>query len=76
MSMHAPDSDQAGARLAAERSRALGRSRRSGEGSVTEMARSLLRDAREAERRTPPRRRRPGAATVRLRPLPISARRA
>lgn len=52
MSMRTPDRDHAGARVRAERSRALGRSRRSGEGSVTEMVRSLLREAREpGERR-------------------------
>jgi len=35
-------------RLAPQRVRAAGRSRRADEGTVTEMARSLLRDAREA----------------------------
>ena len=74
--MHVPDGDQAGVLLAAERLRALGRSRRSGAGSVTEMARSLLRDAHEAERRTALRRRRAAVATVRVRPRPSAARRA
>ncbi len=55
MSVDRRAGDQAGARLAAERSRVLGRSRRSGEGTVTEMVRLLLRDAREHEERRLPR---------------------
>ena len=38
-------------RLTVQRVRAAGRSRRAGTGAVTEMARSLLRDAREADTR-------------------------
>jgi hypothetical protein len=40
-------SDQAPRRLTAERVRAAGRSRRADAGTLTEMARALLRDARE-----------------------------
>jgi hypothetical protein len=40
--------DQGAPRLVGQSARATGRSRRADEGAVTEMARSLLRDAREA----------------------------
>jgi len=46
MSAPARQSDHAALRLTARRS-ATGRSRRAGDGALTEMARSLLRDARE-----------------------------
>jgi hypothetical protein len=42
-------SDQATRRRATQRVRAAGRSRRADAGAVAEMARSLLRDAREAD---------------------------
>jgi hypothetical protein len=42
------NNDHTARRRAAVRARAAGRSRRSDEGSVTEMARALLREAREA----------------------------
>ncbi|MGA2452278.1 MAG: hypothetical protein ABSG93_02070 [Solirubrobacteraceae bacterium] len=48
MSSLATYSDQATRRLAAQRVRTAGRSRRADAGTVTEMARLLLRDAREA----------------------------
>jgi hypothetical protein len=48
MSALARQTDQAARRLTAERVRAAGRFRRAEAGSLTEMARSLLRDAREA----------------------------
>jgi hypothetical protein len=41
--------DQAARRLTAQRVRAAGRSRRADAGTVTEIARSLLRDARQAD---------------------------
>ena len=49
MSSLATYSDQATRRLAAQRVRTAGRSRRADAGAVTEMARSLLRDARDAD---------------------------
>ena len=49
MSSLARHSDQATRRHAAQRVRAAGRSRRADAGAVTEMARSLLRDARAAD---------------------------
>jgi len=49
MSTMTPDIDIATRRYAAERARLEGRSRRSGAGSVTEMVRSLAREARAAE---------------------------
>jgi hypothetical protein len=80
MSVRAPDNTQRSPRLAAERHRALGRSRRSSEGSVTEMARLLLRDARErsgpAAAGGEASRRFGAGAGVRLRPRPIATRRA
>ncbi len=48
MSSLAPHSDQAARRLPAQRVRAATRARRADAGTVTEMARLLLRDAREA----------------------------
>jgi hypothetical protein len=48
MSSLTPNSDQATRRLAAQRVRTAGRSRRADAGTLTEMARLLLRDAREA----------------------------
>jgi hypothetical protein len=48
MSSPAPSTDHAARRLAAQRVRTAARSRRADEGTVTEMARLLLRDAREA----------------------------
>ncbi|HTU78883.1 MAG TPA: hypothetical protein VMF09_09015 [Solirubrobacteraceae bacterium] len=48
MSAQARPGDQAARRLAVARVRAAGRSRRAGAGAVTELARLLLRDAREA----------------------------
>jgi hypothetical protein len=51
MSAPARHSDQAVRSLAADRLIAAGRARRAEAGSVTEMARSLLRDAREAGER-------------------------
>jgi hypothetical protein len=48
MSSLAPNSDQATRRLTAQRVRAAGRSRRADAGTLTELARLLLRDAREA----------------------------
>ena len=66
MSTVTPNSDQLARRRAAERARAVGRARRADAGSVTEIARSLLRDAREAGE-APPRR---GAGPAgRARPL-------
>jgi hypothetical protein len=47
MSSLAPNNDHAARRLAAQRVRTAARSRRADEGTVTEMARLLLRDARE-----------------------------
>jgi hypothetical protein len=49
MSSEARHSDQATRRRAAQHVRAAGRSRRADAGAVTEMTRSLLRDAREAD---------------------------
>jgi hypothetical protein len=46
MSALARQNDQAARRLSAKRVRAAGRSRRANEGTVTEMALSLSRDAR------------------------------
>jgi hypothetical protein len=48
MSSLAPNHDHAARRLTAQRVRTAGRSRRADAGTVTEMARLLLRDAREA----------------------------
>jgi hypothetical protein len=48
MSSLAPYNDQAARSLAAQRLRTAARSRRAHAGTVTEMARLLLRDAREA----------------------------
>jgi hypothetical protein len=48
MSALARHEDQAARRLTAQRVRTAGRSRRADAGTVTEIARSLLRDAREA----------------------------
>ena len=48
MSSLALSTDHAARRLAAQRVRSAARSRRADEGTVTEMARLLLRDAREA----------------------------
>jgi hypothetical protein len=48
MSSLAPNNDHAARRLAAQRVRTAARTRRADEGTVTEMARLLLRDAREA----------------------------
>jgi|HubBroStandDraft_3_1064219.scaffolds.fasta_scaffold50421_1 hypothetical protein len=48
MSSLAPNNDHAARRLAAQRVGIAGRSRRADAGTVTEMARLLLRDAREA----------------------------
>jgi hypothetical protein len=63
--------DQAARHLATDRLRANGRFRRAEAGSLTEMARALLRDAREADGR--------GAALAqeaagRLTPRPFAAR--
>jgi hypothetical protein len=49
MSSLARHSDQGTRRRATQHVRAAGRSRRADAGAVTEMARSLLRDAREAD---------------------------
>jgi hypothetical protein len=49
--------DHTARRRASERARVAARSRRSDEGSVTEMALALLRDARESEARRSPARR-------------------
>jgi hypothetical protein len=49
MSSPVRHSDQATRRHAAQHVRAAGRSRRADAGAVTEMARSLLRDARAAD---------------------------
>ncbi|MGO9487947.1 MAG: hypothetical protein ACLQBB_02825 [Solirubrobacteraceae bacterium] len=49
MSAPAGQSDRAVRRVGAQRRRQDGRSRRADAGAVTEMARALLRDAREAE---------------------------
>jgi hypothetical protein len=49
MSSLARHSDQVTRRLAVQRVRAAGRSRRADAGTVTEMTRSLLRDAREVD---------------------------
>jgi hypothetical protein len=49
MSSLVRQSDQATRRRATQRVRAAGRSRRADAGAVTEMTRSLLRDAREAD---------------------------
>lgn len=48
MSALTRNDDQTARRLAAQRVRSAGRSRRAGAGTITEMARSLVRDAREA----------------------------
>jgi hypothetical protein len=48
MSSLTPDNDHATRRQAAQRVRTAARSRRADAGTVTEMARLLLRDAREA----------------------------
>jgi hypothetical protein len=48
MSSPAPNHDHTARRLTAQRARTAGRSRRADAGTVTEMARVLLRDAREA----------------------------
>jgi hypothetical protein len=88
MSSLVQHSDQATRRLAAEHVRAAGRSRRADAGAVTEMARSLLRDAHasddaevrcrrggaaRAERAV---RREPASANGRLSSRPFAARRA
>ncbi len=49
MSAVARHGDQAARRLAVQRVRVAGRARRADQGTVTEMARSLLRDARQAD---------------------------
>jgi hypothetical protein len=88
MSSLSAQADQARRRITAQRVGAAGRSRRADAGTVTEMARSLLRDAREAgsaevrcrqtagvraERIV---RRAPVAAPARLTARPFAARRA
>jgi hypothetical protein len=87
--MSAPAMDNQIGRPAASRVRAAGRSRRAEQGHVTEMARLLIRDARQAggghaeagqiATEHPPirvRRRRVASGAGRLTPRPLAARRA
>jgi hypothetical protein len=89
MSSLEPNNDHAARGLAAQRVRSAARSRRADAGTITEMARLLLRDAREAAHPAESRirqgpaagvqravRRELGGASGRLSSRPLAARRA